>query len=67
VDGIGSWKGFGGIPGRIKISGMAMDIRIFDTETSEVPAATRVEERQPILIWGALAGALSARSVWQEA
>jgi len=41
--GIGNWKGFGGILGGITKSSMAMDIRIFDTETSEVLAATCVE------------------------
>jgi curli biogenesis system outer membrane secretion channel CsgG len=41
--GIGGWRGLGGILGGIKKSSMAMDIRIIDTETSEVLAATRVE------------------------
>lgn len=41
--GIGNWRGLGGIMGGIKKSSMAMDIRIIDTETSEVLAATRVE------------------------
>jgi curli biogenesis system outer membrane secretion channel CsgG len=41
--GIGGWRGLGGIVGGIRKSSMAMDIRIIDTETSEVLAATRVE------------------------
>jgi len=41
--GIGNWKGFGGLLGGIRKSSVAMDIRILDTETSEVLAATRVE------------------------
>jgi len=41
--GIGGWRGLGGIIGGIKKSSMAMDIRIIDTETSEILAATRVE------------------------
>jgi len=41
--GIGGWRGLGGIGVGVKKSSMAMDIRIIDTETSEVLAATRVE------------------------
>jgi curli biogenesis system outer membrane secretion channel CsgG len=41
--GLGNWRGLGGLFGGIKKSSMAMDIRIIDTETSEVLAATRVE------------------------
>lgn len=41
--GVGGWRGLGGIGLGVKKSSMAMDIRIIDTETSEVLAATRVE------------------------
>jgi curli biogenesis system outer membrane secretion channel CsgG len=41
--GIGGWRGLGGIGLGVNKSSMAMDIRIIDTETSEVLAATRVE------------------------
>lgn len=41
--GVGGFRGFGGITGGIRKSTLAMDIRIFDTSTSEVLAATRVE------------------------
>jgi len=41
--GIGDWMGLGDILGGIKKSSMAMDIRIIDTETSEILAATDVK------------------------
>ena len=40
---IGGIRGLGGVTGGIRKSTMAMDIRIIDTSTSEVLAATRVE------------------------
>ncbi len=52
-------RGFlGGITGGIKKSSMAMDIRIIDTETSEVVAATRVEGEATDVNLGFLAGGI---------
>ena len=48
---------FGGIKGAMKKSSMAMDIRIVDTHTSEVLAATRVEgEAKDVNLGGFLGG-----------
>jgi len=48
---------FGGITGAFKKSSMAMDIRIVDTHTSEVLAATRVEgEAKDVSLGGFLGG-----------
>ena len=48
---------FGGIKGAFKKSSMAMDIRIVDTHTSEVLAATRVEgEAKDVNLGGFLGG-----------
>jgi len=54
--GIGNWKGFGGVLGGVKKSSMAMHIRIIDTETSEVLAATRVEGEATDLNLGGFGG-----------
>lgn len=52
-------KGFlGGVLGSMKKSSLAMDIRIIDTSTSEVLAATRVEGEARDVNLGVLAGAL---------
>ena len=49
---------FGAVRGGYKKSSMAMDIRIVDTETSEVLAATRVEGLAKDVNMGAMLGAL---------
>jgi curli biogenesis system outer membrane secretion channel CsgG len=58
--GIGAFGGgvLGGVLGGIKKSSLAMDIRIIDTSTSEVLAATRIEGEARDVNLGALAGGL---------
>lgn len=56
--GLGTGGFIGGILGGFKKSSMALDIRIIDTHTSEVLAATRVEGEARDVNLGALAGGL---------
>lgn len=56
--GMGTWGFLGAIAGAFKKSYMAMDIRIIDTATSEVLAATRVEGEAKDINFGVLAGGL---------
>ena len=56
--GIGVIPFIGGVGGGIKKSTMAMDIRIIDTATSEVLAATRVEGEATDVNLGFLAGGI---------
>lgn len=56
--GLGTRGFLGGIGGSIKKSSMAMDIRIIDTATSEVLAATRVEGEATDVNLGFLAGGI---------
>ncbi len=56
--GLGTGGFIGGVLGAFKKSSMAMDIRIIDTATSEVLAATRVEGEAKDVNLGALAGGL---------
>lgn len=55
---MGTWGFLGAIAGAFKKSYMAMDIRIIDTATSEVLAATRVEGEAKDINLGVLAGGL---------
>jgi curli biogenesis system outer membrane secretion channel CsgG len=56
--GVGTRGFLGGILGSIEKSSMAMDIRIIDTATSEVLAATRVEGEATDVNLGFLAGGI---------
>jgi curli biogenesis system outer membrane secretion channel CsgG len=56
--GLGTRGFLGGVLGGVKKSTMAMDIRIFDTATSEVLAETRVEGEATDINLGFLAGGI---------
>lgn len=56
--GVGGFGGLGGLMGGIRRSTMAMDIRIVDTSTSEVLAATRVEGTATDVNLGVFAGGM---------
>jgi curli biogenesis system outer membrane secretion channel CsgG len=56
--GLGTWGFLSGLFGAVKKSSMAMDIRIIDTSTSEVVAATRVEGEATDINLGGLAGGI---------